>query len=136
MSFSINRLTTTEECDNMLALVQKERSDVDYRKQTQERRRDSYSERSSQVSADLQAVITEIASLTTVIASLADGDVKDELEGRKTRLEYRKFLLEERSENYGNIALIDQELAVALSELILTEIDAFIAQVEAHKATL
>ncbi len=136
MSYNISSLLTVEECDNMLEIAQSYRADVEYRKTSQERRRDSYSERSSQVVADLTAVNTEIASLEALIPTLPEGQVKEDLENRKTRLEYRKFLLVERSENYGTLALLDLQLNIAMSGQQLTEIDSFIAQVAAHRATL
>lgn len=136
MSYSISFLLTTEDCDNMLAIAQKERDDAAFRKTSVERRQSATSSRSVEVSTELQTVNTELATWNALIGTLADGPVKSNLEDRVIRLEYRKFLLEGRSESYGTIALIEQELELALLNQSITEIDAFIAQVSAHRATL
>ena len=120
----------------MLAQVAKDRSDVEYKQTSINRRVSTTGERSVQVVADLAAVNTEITSLQTVIAGLADGPVKDDMETRLVRAEYRKFLLEERSESYGTYALLELQVDAARATAELAEIDAFIAAVNAHKATL
>ena len=136
MSYSISLLTTTQECDDVLAQVAKDRSDVEFKQTSINRRVSTTGERSVQVVADLAAVNTEITSLQTVIAGLSAGPVKDDMETRLVKAEYRKFLLEERSESYGTYALLELEVDAARSAAELAEIDAFIAAVNAHKATL
>ena len=136
MSFSLSLLLTTQECDDVLTQIGKDRSDVEYKQTSISRRVATAGERSVQVVADLAAVNTEISSLQSVVAGLADGPVKDDLESKVVRLQYRKFLLEERSESYGTYALLELEVDLARVTSELAEIDSFIADVNAHKATL
>ena len=96
----------------------------------------SYEERSVKHETDLAAVTAELSSLNGVVGSLPEGQVKDDIESRIKRLEYRKWLLEERSDTYGAIALLEQQLAVAEINAQLEEIDAFIAEVTDHKTSL
>ena len=55
---------------------------------------------------------------------------------KKVKLEYKKFLLENRKESYGLVALLQKELDVQRIENEIEEVDGFIAELTAHKATL
>ncbi|WP_395057069.1 hypothetical protein, partial [Flavobacterium sp.] len=55
---------------------------------------------------------------------------------KKVRLEYKKFLLENRKDSYGSVALLEKELDLERINKELIEVDAFIAAITAHKATL
>ena len=54
----------------------------------------------------------------------------------KVKLEYKKFLLENRKESYGAVALLQKELDVERIIKELDEVNDFIAVITAHKATL
>lgn len=136
MEYSISQLSTVEECEAVLTQAQKQKEDLEFSKTSKDRNRTRYAEQSVRTDADLQAINGEISVVELIIAGLQIGEVKDEMDVKLKRLEYRKFLLEERNENYGLVALLDRELDVALVEAELTALDDFIAQVEAHKATL
>ena len=84
----------------------------------------------------MQGVIAEIAAVDTVLAILPEGSTRDTEEKRKVRLEYRKFLLENRKESYGAVALLEKELDLERVNKQLTEVDVFIAEVTAHRDTL
>lgn len=136
MNYSITQLSTVTDCDIVLTEVQKQKEDLEYARTSKERSRITYAERSVQTDADLLAINGEVSSLQTVLASLPEGDTKEEMEVKLKKLEYRQFLLKERNEDYGLVALLDRELDVAFVDAQLAEINTFIAQVEAHKATL
>ena len=52
------------------------------------------------------------------------------------RLEYKKFLLENRKESYGAVALLEKELDLERVNKQLDEVNLFIDAVTTHKATL
>ncbi|MGV7106862.1 hypothetical protein [Flavobacterium sp. U410] len=81
-------------------------------------------------------MIAEIDAVITVLAVLPEGTTKESEEKRKVRLEYKKFLLENRKESYGAVALLEKELDLERVIKQLDEIDVFIAAVTAHKAML
>ncbi|HRZ86150.1 MAG TPA: hypothetical protein P5277_05225, partial [Candidatus Paceibacterota bacterium] len=89
-----------------------------------------------EIDAILQGVNAEIAAVDTVIAILPEGPTKEAEEKRKVRLEYRKFLLENRKESYGAVALLEKELDLERINKQLTEVDVFIAEVTTHRDTL
>ena len=136
MSYSTNKITSIADCDLLLALASKEKANLEFKKLSEERQKTTYSENSIEIEAELQSVNAEIAATETIINTLPDGTTKDDSEKKKTKLEYRKFILEDRRENYGVIPLLQQEMDLARLGHELTEVDTFIAAVSAHRATL
>ena len=136
MNYSIEKLSNTSDCNALLALANKEQSDLEFRKLSQNRSRDSYLERSSQITTDKTVIQGEVNALTTVIQTLPEGEVKDDAVSRKTKLEYRLFTLEEQNEHYGVLALLEKEMEISLIEKQLLEVNAFKTAVEARLAEL
>ena len=71
-----------------------------------------------------------------MVAGLLDGEAKTETQKKIVKLEYRKFQLMNRKENYGTVSLVQKEYDLAVADLAITELDAFIAAVTARKAAL
>ena len=134
--YSVSNLTTVADCDVLLGIAQKEKSDLNFKKLSEERLVTNYSNTAVEIDAILQGVNAEIAAVDTVIAILPEGPTKEAEEKRKVRLEYRKFLLENRKESYGAVALLDKELDLERVKKQIEEIDVFIAEVTAHRDTL
>lgn len=70
------------------------------------------------------------------IYTLPDGDTKDENITKKKKLELKQYLLNERKDNYGAVALLEKEFHLARVEKELLEADDFIAALTARKAAL
>ncbi len=136
MAYSIEKITTVPDCDLVLAWAAKEKTDLNFKKLSEERLTNNYSTASVEIDAELQAVNTDIAATVTIIAALPDGNSKEDAVKRKVKLEYKKFLLENRKESYGVVALLEKELDLSRVTLELTEIDTFIDAVTARKAQL
>ncbi len=134
--YSVSNLTTVADCDVLLGIAQKEKSDLNFKKLSEERLVTNYSNTAVEIDAILQGVNAEIAAVDTVIAILPEGPTKEAEEKRKVRLEYRKFLLENRKESYGAVALLEKELDLERVNKQLTEVDVFIAEVTTHRDTL
>jgi hypothetical protein len=136
MAYSIEKITTVPDCDLVLGWAAKEKADLNFKKLSEERLTNNYSAASVEIDAELQAVNTDIAATVTIIAALPDGNSKDDATKRKVKLEYKKFLLENRKESYGVVALLEKELDLSRVTLELTEIDTFITAVTTRKAQL
>lgn len=136
MNYTVQNLTQVADCDVLLSLAQKEKADLTFRKLSVIRLTDRYAETSVEVATQLQGVIAELAAVDSYIAILPDGPIKDEAVDKKTRLEYKKFLLEGRVESYGVVALLEKQMDLGRVEQEIAEVDAFMAAVEARKATL
>lgn len=136
MSYSIAKITSVADCDLLLAWAAKEKADLNFKKLSEERLTTNYSTTSIEIDAELQAITTEIASTETVIAALPAGNSKEDAIKKKVKLEYKKFLLENRKESYGVVALLEKELDLTKVTLELAEIDTFSAAITTRKAEL
>jgi len=134
--YSVTNLTTIADCDVLLTMANKEKADLTFKKLSEERLVTNYSTTSVEIDAVLQGVIAEIAAVDSILAVLPNGPTKDSEEKRKVRLEYKKFLLENRKESYGAVALLEKELDLERVNKQLDEVNLFIDAVTAHKATL
>ena len=136
MNYSINNLTQVSDCDVLLTWAGKEKAELTYRKISEERLTTKYSSTSLEVEAELQGVLVEITAIDTVIAVLPEGPSKEEALKKKVKLDYKKFLLEDRKESYGAVALLEKQLDLERVNKEIEEVDAFILAIENHKATL
>jgi hypothetical protein len=134
--YSLNKITTVTDCDVLLTWAEKEKSDLTFKQLSVERITVNYSSTSIEIDAILQGVIVEIAAAATAIATLPEGPTKEDLIKKKIRLEYKKFLLENRKESYGSVALLEKELDLERITKELDEVDVFIAGVTTHRNTL
>ncbi|MBA4152807.1 hypothetical protein [Flavobacterium sp.] len=134
--YSVSNLTTIADCNVLLTMAGKEKSDLAFKKLSEERLVSNYSSNAVEIDAILQGVIAEIAAVDTVLIVLPPGSTRDSEEKRKVRLEYRKFLLENRKESYGAVALLEKELDLERVIKQLDEVDAFIVEVTTHRDTL
>lgn len=134
--YTVSNLTTIADCDVLLTMANKEKADLAFKKLSEERLVTNYSTTSIEIDAVLQGVLAEISAVDTIIATLPEGATKENEEKRKVRLEYKKFLLENRKESYGAVALLEKELDLERVNKQLDEVNLFIDAVTAHKATL
>jgi hypothetical protein len=134
--YSLNKINTVADCNVLLTWAEKEKSDLTFKQLSVERVTVNYSSTSVEVDAVLQGVVAEITAIDTIITTLPEGQTKEDLLKKKTRLEYKKFLLENRKESYGAVALLEKELDLERINKELDEVDTFITTVTAHKATL
>jgi hypothetical protein len=89
-----------------------------------------------EIDAELQVVLAEITAIETIILVLPAGSSKDDVVKKKIKLEYKKFLLENRKESYGVVARLEKELDLTKVTLEFNEIDAFMAAITDRKAAL
>jgi len=134
--YSLNKITTVADCNVLLTWAEKEKSDLTFKQLSVERVTVNYSSTSIEIDAVLQGVVAEIAAIETIIGTLAEGPTKEDLVKKRTRLEYKKFLLENRKESYGSVALLEKELDLERINKELDEVDDFITTITAHKNTL
>lgn len=136
MSYSVSTLTTVADCDTVLALIEKEKKDLSFRKLSLERQQENYANATVEVSSEIEVLNAELSAVNTVIAALPDGDTKDDNIKRQKKLEYSLFLLTNRKANYGAIALLEKEFNIALIVKELEEADVFTAAVTDRKASI
>lgn len=136
MNYSISNLTLVADCNALVAWAVKEKAELNYKKITLERLTQKYAETSVGLDAEIQGVIAEIAANDTIISVLPEGPTKEAALDKKTRLEYKKFVLENRKESFGSVALLQKESEMGRVDQQITELDAFLAAVEARILSL
>lgn len=136
MNYSISNLTEVADCNVLLSWAAKEKADLDFKRLSDERLTARYTATSEEINADLQGVLAEITATETIIAVLPEGPSKEDAINKRTRLEYKKFLLETRRESYGTVALLEKEMDLARVMQQITEVDAFISSVNSRMAEL
>lgn len=134
--YAVSNLTTVADCDVLLNMANKEKADLNFKKLSEQRLVNNYSNTSVEISVFLQGILAEISAVTTVLNVLPEGPTKDAEEKRKVRLEYKKFLLETRKESYGAVALLEKQLDLERVSKQIDEVDAFILAISNHKASL
>jgi hypothetical protein len=136
MTYSVNLIGTQADCDLLLSLAAKEKSNLEFQKLSQQRQRQNYADTALEVAAELQTVDAELTALGSIITALPDGEVKDDSITRQKRLELRKRLLEDKKDNYGTVAVLEKELGIDRLERELASMQDFVAAVQARKAAL
>ena len=136
MAYTVTEITQVEDCDLLLSWAQKERAELSFKKLSEDRLTTKFETSAIEVQAILQGILAELVAIDTVIGLLPDGPTKVNEQKRKVKLEYKKFLLENRKESYGAVALLQKELDFERINNELEEIDGFKAEITAHKVTL
>jgi hypothetical protein len=95
-----------------------------------ERQHQSATFNTAEIETELETVNAEIGALQAVYNSLPDGATKQETFRKLKKAEYKKFLLEQRRENYGVMSLLEKEYDIACIEKDIEEADVFITALE------
>jgi hypothetical protein len=136
MNYSVQTLTQVADCNQLLAWASKEKADLNFKKLSDERLTTRFAETAQELDAVLQGVLAELAATETIISVLPEGPSKEDALNKKTRLEYKKFLLETRRESYGTVALLEKEMDLARVNQELVEVETFMVAIEEKKASL
>lgn len=134
--YNITNLTQVADCNTLLAWATREKANLAYKKTTDERLTERFAETSQEIDAELQSVNADLMANESMINILPEGHSRDETINKKTRLEYRKFVLETRRESYGVVSLLEKQLDLSRINQEIGEVDAFVTAVETQKATL
>lgn len=132
MSYTVTLLATKADCTALLNIANSEKDGMIYRKTGLLRQSQTANLTSMEIEASLAAVTAELAALNSILAALPPGPTYDENVVRKTKAEYKKFLLEQRRGNYGPIALVEKEYDMACIDKAIEETDAFIVVITAR----
>ncbi len=136
MTYSLTRVTNLADCNSLIESAQMEREEIAFRKQQQERQYKGISNGTVGVDSELAAVTAEIGSIEPIVASLPDGQLKKDFQVRLTKLNYKKFTLEQRKDQYGILALLEKEFQINCTEQELVVNTDYIAALEARKLEL
>ncbi|RZJ71728.1 hypothetical protein [Flavobacterium sp.] len=136
MNYSLQNVATIADCDALLSLATKERADLAFKQLSDERITSRFSETAVKLASDMQGLMVEISATQTIISVLPEGPSKQDAVDKLVRLEYRRFLLEQRIQSYGITALLEKEMDLARVIREIEEVDAFALAVAARKTEL
>lgn len=134
--YSIEKLTQLSDCEAVLTWAQNEKENLELKKLNESKLTKNYTTTSLSIETELQSVITQINTINAILPTLPEGSIKEDNLKKLRKLDYRKFLLEDRRINYGVVALLEKELDVERLTKEILEIDSFIVSVTDKKATL
>ena len=120
----------------MIAIAQKEKGNLTYRKTTMEWQQANFNENSGDVDQELDTVVAEVDFLKAAILPMVEGPVKEEKKEKLRKAESRQYLLSKKDKIYGNLALLSLQLETARAQKEIDEIDNFISEVSTKKANL
>lgn len=136
MSYSFNSITTVADCDALLLLANREKSEINYSIDTITRRINSMTTSAADLAADLAEVQAKLATVETIIASLPDGEAKEEAITERMGYEYRLRVLNDRMDNYGAIALLRRENELEVQNAALDRQEIFITEIQNRRAQI
>jgi len=136
MSYTIQKLKTKAECQELLDNAAIEEGNLAFKKTTLERKQDSSALNAMDIEADLIGVTAELSALEAAFASMPPGRTKDEMQGRITTVAYRKFTLERRSKQNGILVQLEKEYETNCVDLAIAENQAYILALTNRKAEL
>jgi hypothetical protein len=126
MIYSLEQLKTAADCDVLLQTAGMEQEDIGFRKLQQERQYKNVTSGTGGAEAELFGVLSEIAGIEAVMATLPEGVTRKQFESKLVRLNYKKFILQERKDKYGVLALFEKEYEIACIERELSENQSYI----------
>ena len=136
MVYTVTALQTVADCDAQLTMANKEKNNLEYREIQLNRKQVRYAESSVEIADELAAVTTELDTVSTIVASLPEGEIKDDNLLKMKKLEVRKMVLEDRKESYGAMSLLDAQFELASVERQLLEVAEYIDAINTQKSRL
>lgn len=136
MMYSLSTIKTIADCDILLNIAKREKSDLEYRKITLDRRQTDSSENSVDLESEFQLTTAEITALKLIIPNLPEGATKKYNASKLVKLEHKLFLLTERKGTQGALAVVDAQFDIARIEGELAATEDYLQVLEARKAEL
>jgi len=136
MAYSVSKLKTKAQCDELIAKVQKQKADLQFEQTSVNHQQGNFSGNNSEVEIELQSINTEITGVNTIVATLPEGKTKDNYLKKQASLVHRQLVLEGKIEDYGSIAQLQNEFEIAQLALQIAEADKFLAELQTRKAEL
>lgn len=136
MNFSLDLLTLPSEVDALLGTAQREKRTFEVRLQNLSLRTDNSAEDSVDLSADLTTAKAELAASTSILATLPDGERKNDELINKMELEVKVLKLTRSGNKRSAVARIESEYDLDQLERQLAGVAAFITALEVRKTEL
>lgn len=136
MDYSIEELTTVEQCDAMLAVVALDRSTKSVEKNNVFKKHSVAVKDGPTIETDIIAANDNITGLEGMIAGMPEGSAKEARKAERDKAILDLNLLLKTRTNYGVLSKLKYEYTINTIDKSLAEIDLFIVAVNAKKALL
>ena len=136
MAFSLNLLTLKSEADSLLSTAQRDKRTLDVRKQSMALRTDNALENATEQTAELTETRFALNAANANIASLPDGERKEDEVTKKMELELKLRRLTRTGNKRSPISILENEFDLDILDKQIAGIDAFIAAITTRRADL
>lgn len=136
MAFTLNLITVPQEADSLIKMANRDKRNLEHRKESFDLRNVNTAENAAENAGELSEANASLASVIALIATLPDGEKKEDEVTKKLDLELRIRRLTRSGSKTGAVATIEREYDADMIENQLDGIDAFITAVTARKAAL
>jgi hypothetical protein len=136
MNYSISSIQTVAACDALILMVNKEKSDHEFRKLSLTRQYESLTENSTENNADLVKINNELNTINTIMQTLSPGEYLTELMSKKKKLESKQFDLDNKVAEYDIKSKFEKELDINNAESQISNVDALLAALDARRTEL
>lgn len=136
MAYDLSRLTTKAMVDRAIGLATPVKDDLEFQLSQEGRHGKIATEGATKIDANLDAATAEVTALTASVAAMDPGSTRDKYERKLRRATERKSQLTDRLTDFDGVILTDNEFDKKRLTAALTETTAYLAELEAHKATL
>ena len=136
MPYDLSALTAKAMVDRAIALARAEESELIFDLSLLVRQGTKVTVGATTTDANLDAITAEVVAVTTTVAGLAAGELRDKYERRLRRLTERKSQLTDRLTDFDGVVQVDNEFDRRRLGAALAETITYLAELAAHKATL
>ncbi len=136
MNYNFTLIKTKANCETLIKIAGQTKEDLEFRRASLIRKQKSSTNNALSLQAEIQAITAEAAAVETAIVNLPDGEVKQEMVVRKTKLVHKLFLLSNAQNSNGVVSILDREFDIGCLDQQIEEAGSFINGVTAHMNSL
>lgn len=136
MDYSVDKLASQSECDSVIAVISKEKSDLQYKQNLLEHRQQLVNASSTDIAAEMVVLNAKIASYEGLAQSLPEGEAKQQNNIDLEAAKHRVFQLQSKMAEQGSLALLGIQVDLGQLAAQAIELEAALASVNARKAVL
>ena len=130
MNYSLEKISTVEACDALLAIAQTEKENLERRRRNLGESISNFDARTGTVGDDMASVQALLQTFITAYNALPEGRDKVDMNIEIKRLEARKAQLDKSVVSYNVQSLLERQVSYNLLDNQVPVIDAYIAAIQ------
>jgi mannitol-specific phosphotransferase system IIBC component len=134
--YSIVNIQTKEECDTLINLADAENKKLEFRKQVQENKHETYTIITTSIDNDLKAVNDEISVVESIAGALEMGATRSQLLNKLVNLQFKKHNIEQRKIKYKAITAVLQQFGINCTKNLISEHSSYISKLYERRSVL